>query len=86
MCNGKEELLRNKRVLKVAQIYFNDFKDIIHDAGLITYQLSKTLIQSWITKITRFPKNVVELSVEEFKYFFDFGSVPDDFDYSFLMM
>ncbi|KAL3997676.1 putative integral membrane protein [Acanthocheilonema viteae] len=86
MCNSEKELLQSKWALKVVQIYLNDFKDIIHDAGLITYQLSKTLVQSSITKITQLPKNVAESLVQEFKHFFDMGPVPDDFDYSFLMV
>uniref|UniRef100_A0AAF5RX75 Uncharacterized protein n=2 Tax=Onchocercidae TaxID=6296 RepID=A0AAF5RX75_WUCBA len=84
MCNTEEKLLQNKCVANVLQIYLNDFKEIIYDIGLITYRLSKTLIQSWIMKITQFPKNVAESSVQEFKHFFDLGPIPNDFDYSFL--
>uniref|UniRef100_A0A0R3RZP3 Uncharacterized protein n=1 Tax=Elaeophora elaphi TaxID=1147741 RepID=A0A0R3RZP3_9BILA len=84
MHNRERELLRSKLILKVIQIYLNDFKDIILAAGLITYRLGKKLVQSWITKITQFPENVVESLVQEFKHFFDLGAVPDDYDYSFL--
>ncbi|VDN82517.1 unnamed protein product [Brugia pahangi] len=84
MCNSEEKLLQNQCVANVLQIYLNDFKETICDIGLITYRLSKTLIRSWIMKITQFPKNVVESSVQEFKHFFDLGPIPNDFDYSFL--
>lgn len=86
MCSSAKELLQSKWIFNVLQIYLNDFKNIILDIGLITYQLGKTMIQSWITKITQLPKNVVESSIQEFKHFFDSGPVPDDFDYSFLTM
>ncbi|EFO12647.2 hypothetical protein LOAG_15886, partial [Loa loa] len=84
MCNSTEELLRSKWIMKVLQIYLRDFKDIIVDIGLITYQLVETMIQSLIMKITQLPKNIAESSVREFKHFFNLGPVPDNFDYSFL--
>lgn len=86
MYNSEKGLLESKTKLKVGQIYVSDFKDIIHDAGITTYQRGKTLFQSWITKIIHFPENLVESSIQECQHFFDLGPVPDDFDYSFLMM
>ncbi|VDM99367.1 unnamed protein product, partial [Onchocerca ochengi] len=86
MCSSAKELLRSKWISKVLRIYLNDFKDIIIDSGLIIYQLAKTLIQSSITKIIQLPKNTVESSISEFQHFFDTGPVPNDFDYSILMI
>lgn len=86
MRDSKRELLRSKWMLKVALIYLNDFKEIICDAVLITYQLGKKVARSWITKITQLLKNAAESSVQEFKHFFDMGPVPDNFNYSFLMV
>lgn len=81
-----EELLQSEWILQVLRIYLYDFVDITVDLGLITYQCGRALVQSWVTSISQFPKNVVDSLVEEFKHFFDSGPVPDDFDYSFLAM
>lgn len=82
--NEVKELLKSHSASEVLFIYLKDFRDIFVGAFLSMLAIGKELLFLTLATVRWLSQEVGDSLVNEFKYIFDFGPVPHNFDYSYM--
>ncbi|VDN41962.1 unnamed protein product [Gongylonema pulchrum] len=80
------EDMDGQKFLDVLWIYMKDFCDIFVGAYIAMFAISKALLLSSFAKASKLPEEVGNSLFGEFRHIYDSGPVPDDFDYSCMVM